>query len=111
MLPPTVFGFAAALLEGLPIIGLIFTISNRIGAAMWAHGKMRCLILVSHFMLGPKGSNFLFFLYMRINRLSQIWRNVNTISAPCGVHEEAGLFRRETARKSGNQRSLQVYQF
>lgn len=32
------FGFAAALLEGLPIIGLVFTISNRIGAAMWAHG-------------------------------------------------------------------------
>ncbi|KAJ4474285.1 hypothetical protein J3R30DRAFT_3507305 [Lentinula aciculospora] len=30
------FGFAAALLEGLPIIGLVFTISNRIGAAMWA---------------------------------------------------------------------------
>ena len=33
------FGFAAALLEGLPIIGLVFTISNRVGAAMWAHGK------------------------------------------------------------------------
>jgi hypothetical protein len=32
-----IFGFAAALLEGLPIIGLIFTVSNRIGAAMWAH--------------------------------------------------------------------------
>ncbi|KIJ66628.1 hypothetical protein HYDPIDRAFT_129676 [Hydnomerulius pinastri MD-312] len=31
------FGFAAALLEGLPVIGLAFTISNRIGAAMWAH--------------------------------------------------------------------------
>ncbi|KAH7886408.1 hypothetical protein F5I97DRAFT_1809127 [Phlebopus sp. FC_14] len=31
------FGFAAALLEGLPIIGLAFTVSNRIGAAMWAH--------------------------------------------------------------------------
>ncbi|KAG8219224.1 hypothetical protein J3R82DRAFT_60 [Butyriboletus roseoflavus] len=31
------FGFAAALLEGIPIIGLAFTISNRIGAAMWAH--------------------------------------------------------------------------
>jgi len=30
------FGFVAALLEGLPIIGLVFTISNRIGAAMWA---------------------------------------------------------------------------
>ncbi|KAF6753174.1 hypothetical protein DFP72DRAFT_902106 [Ephemerocybe angulata] len=30
------FGFVAALLEGLPIIGIVFTISNRIGAAMWA---------------------------------------------------------------------------
>lgn len=34
----SVFGFVAALLEGLPIVGLIFTVSNRIGAAMWAHG-------------------------------------------------------------------------
>lgn len=33
-----VFGFAAALLENIPIFGLIFTISNRVGAAMWAHG-------------------------------------------------------------------------
>ncbi|TFL01469.1 hypothetical protein BDV98DRAFT_568128 [Pterulicium gracile] len=32
-----VFGFAAALLEGIPIIGLVFTVSNRVGAAMWAH--------------------------------------------------------------------------
>jgi hypothetical protein len=32
------FGFAAAVFEGLPIVGLIFTISNRVGAAMWAHG-------------------------------------------------------------------------
>jgi len=31
------FGFVAALLEGLPIIGLVFSISNRVGAAMWAH--------------------------------------------------------------------------
>ncbi|KAH9889928.1 hypothetical protein C8Q73DRAFT_653332 [Cubamyces lactineus] len=31
------FGFAAALAERLPIVGLIFSISNRIGAAMWAH--------------------------------------------------------------------------
>ncbi|KAL1667502.1 hypothetical protein GGF50DRAFT_112230 [Schizophyllum commune] len=30
------FGFVAALLEGLPIIGIVFTVSNRIGAAMWA---------------------------------------------------------------------------
>ncbi|KXN80923.1 hypothetical protein AN958_06580 [Leucoagaricus sp. SymC.cos] len=31
------FGFTAALLEGLPIVGLVFMISNRVGAAMWAH--------------------------------------------------------------------------
>ncbi|KAL5494567.1 hypothetical protein ACEPAI_28 [Sanghuangporus weigelae] len=31
------FGFAASLLEGLPIVGLVFSISNRVGAAMWAH--------------------------------------------------------------------------
>ncbi|KAG2138073.1 uncharacterized protein EDB93DRAFT_1165941 [Suillus bovinus] len=31
------FGFVAALLEGLPIVGLVFKVSNRIGAAMWAH--------------------------------------------------------------------------
>ncbi|KZS93285.1 hypothetical protein SISNIDRAFT_454431 [Sistotremastrum niveocremeum HHB9708] len=31
------FGFAAALVESLPIIGLLFSVSNRIGAAMWAH--------------------------------------------------------------------------
>jgi hypothetical protein len=33
------FGFVATLLEDLPIIGLVFSISNRIGAAMWAHGQ------------------------------------------------------------------------
>ncbi|KAF9553374.1 hypothetical protein CPC08DRAFT_713792 [Agrocybe pediades] len=32
-----VFGFTAALLEGIPILGLLFTVSNRVGAAMWAH--------------------------------------------------------------------------
>jgi len=31
------FGFAAALLETLPFVGLIFSISNQVGAAMWAH--------------------------------------------------------------------------
>ncbi|KAI0086817.1 hypothetical protein BDY19DRAFT_907993 [Irpex rosettiformis] len=31
------FGFTAAVLEGIPLIGFIFTISNQIGAAMWAH--------------------------------------------------------------------------
>lgn len=30
-----VFGFAASLLERIPIIGLFLSISNRIGAAMW----------------------------------------------------------------------------
>ena len=29
------FGFAASLLESMPIIGLFFSISNRVGAAMW----------------------------------------------------------------------------
>lgn len=31
------FGFVAALMERIPLIGLIFSVSNRIGAAMWAH--------------------------------------------------------------------------
>lgn len=31
------FGFVATLLESLPIVGLGFSISNRVGAAMWAH--------------------------------------------------------------------------
>lgn len=31
------FGFAALLLERIPFFGIIFSISNRIGAAMWAH--------------------------------------------------------------------------
>ncbi|KAG6380568.1 hypothetical protein JVT61DRAFT_4931 [Boletus reticuloceps] len=35
------FGFAAALLEDIPIIGLAFTVSNRIGAAMWAHDSVQ----------------------------------------------------------------------
>ncbi|TFK66423.1 hypothetical protein BDN72DRAFT_799982 [Pluteus cervinus] len=30
------FGFTAALLEGIPIVGIGFSISNRVGAAMWA---------------------------------------------------------------------------
>ena len=36
---PSAFGFAAALLETIPFIGLLFSVSNRIGAAMWAHGQ------------------------------------------------------------------------
>jgi hypothetical protein len=43
----TAFGFTASLLEGLPIIGLVFTVSNRIGAAMWAHGPF--MKFVSHY--------------------------------------------------------------
>jgi hypothetical protein len=39
-----VFGFAAALLETVPFIGLVFSISNQIGAAMWAHGMLMCCI-------------------------------------------------------------------
>ncbi|KAI5480034.1 hypothetical protein MNV49_001999 [Pseudohyphozyma bogoriensis] len=31
------FGFVAAVLERLPVIGLFFSISNCVGAAMWAH--------------------------------------------------------------------------
>ncbi|KAA1477990.1 hypothetical protein DENSPDRAFT_845180 [Dentipellis sp. KUC8613] len=31
------FGFTAALLEYIPILGLLFSVSNRVGAAMWAH--------------------------------------------------------------------------
>ncbi|KAH9926445.1 uncharacterized protein B0H18DRAFT_1006135 [Fomitopsis serialis] len=30
------FGFVAALLERIPLLGLVFSVSNRIGAAMWA---------------------------------------------------------------------------
>jgi hypothetical protein len=33
---PPAFGFTASLLEQLPIIGLAFSVSNRIGSAMWA---------------------------------------------------------------------------
>lgn len=31
------FGFFALLLEHIPLLGLIFSVSNQIGAAMWAH--------------------------------------------------------------------------
>jgi len=30
------FGFTAALLEAIPFIGIFFSVSNRIGACMWA---------------------------------------------------------------------------
>jgi hypothetical protein len=32
------FGFAAALVESIPLFGLLFGVSNKIGAAMWAYG-------------------------------------------------------------------------
>ena len=32
------FGFVASLLERLPFVGLLFSITNQVGAAMWAHG-------------------------------------------------------------------------
>ncbi|WFD08025.1 hypothetical protein MVES1_003394 [Malassezia vespertilionis] len=31
------FGLSALLLEHIPVLGLVFSVSNRIGAAMWAH--------------------------------------------------------------------------
>ena len=46
----SVFGFTAALLETLPFVGLIFSVSNRVGAAMWAHGTQMKSI-------GPIGTN------------------------------------------------------
>ncbi|KAF8220708.1 hypothetical protein L208DRAFT_1426825 [Tricholoma matsutake] len=41
-----IFGFTATLLEGLPFVELVFTVSNRIGAAMWAHS----LFSLHHFL-------------------------------------------------------------
>ncbi|KAF7967778.1 hypothetical protein HWV62_33195 [Athelia sp. TMB] len=40
------FGSVVSLLEGLPITRLVFTISNRSGATMWAHDleKKQCFI-------------------------------------------------------------------
>jgi hypothetical protein len=37
----TAFGFTAALLERLPLVGLVFSVSNRIGAAM-CDRRSRC---------------------------------------------------------------------
>ena len=48
-----VFGFAAALLETLPFVGLIFSVSNRVGAAMWAHGMQ----MTRHSIFGLFGAN------------------------------------------------------
>lgn len=43
------FGFAAALLEATPFIGIFFSVSNRIGACMWAFGKSFLLFLFHRF--------------------------------------------------------------
>lgn len=45
------FGFTAALLEGLPIIGIVFEVSNRIGAAMWAYGMFRLFFVWLYLLL------------------------------------------------------------
>ena len=62
----TVFGFTAALVERIPIIGLIFSVSNRIGAAMWAHGTHRDSVAVQEeiaqsvtFQISRRGSTTL----------------------------------------------------
>ncbi|ORY34271.1 hypothetical protein BCR39DRAFT_575803 [Naematelia encephala] len=47
------FGFAASLLESIPIVGLFLSISNRIGAAMWAHDLEKRQHLFSHGILSP----------------------------------------------------------
>ena len=65
-----VFGFAAALLEGLPVIGLLFTLSNRIGAAMWAHGRSFILAVLEMLSL--------------IYRTIQTLKNANILSQPSG---------------------------
>lgn len=62
------FGFVASLLEGLPIIGLVFTISNRIGAAMWAHGQF--FLCYSRYSL----------LKSIVLDYAQIWRSSSILS-------------------------------
>ena len=41
------FGFFAALLERIPILGLVFCISNRIAVAMWAHDEEKVQVSLS----------------------------------------------------------------
>ncbi|EMD32672.1 hypothetical protein CERSUDRAFT_118697 [Gelatoporia subvermispora B] len=50
------FGFAAALLERLPLIGLVFSVSNRVGAAMWAHDLEKRQHYVEAVKAGRAGS-------------------------------------------------------
>jgi len=47
------FGFVAALLERLPLIGLVFSVSNRIGAAMWAVDLEKRQHYVAEVRAGP----------------------------------------------------------
>ncbi|KAL7419305.1 hypothetical protein Q5752_006142 [Cryptotrichosporon argae] len=47
------FGFSASLLEGVPIVGPFLSISNRIGAAMWAHDLEKRQHLFSAGVLRP----------------------------------------------------------
>ncbi|KAK4684346.1 hypothetical protein P7C73_g5836, partial [Tremellales sp. Uapishka_1] len=48
-----VFGFAASILESIPIVGLFLSISNRIGAAMWAFDLEKRQHLFSAGLLQP----------------------------------------------------------
>lgn len=63
-LPCPAFGFAAALLESVPILGLFFSVSNRIGAAMWAHGMGALLSPSKH-------------LFNNASEHWQTWKNAN----------------------------------
>ncbi|WVQ77005.1 hypothetical protein IAR50_006684 [Cryptococcus sp. DSM 104548] len=47
------FGFAAAVVESVPIVGLFFSISNRIGAAMWAFDMEKRQHLFEHGIIQP----------------------------------------------------------
>ncbi|RXK39241.1 hypothetical protein M231_03461 [Tremella mesenterica] len=47
------FGFAASVLESIPILGLFLSITNRIGAAMWAFDLEKRQHLFSHQALQP----------------------------------------------------------
>jgi len=70
------FGFAAALVESIPLFGLVASITNRVGAAMWAHdlekrqhmfrsGQIKPLTpredassRVDHVILRPEGTGY-----------------------------------------------------
>ena len=93
-----VFGFAAALLEGLPVIGLLFTLSNRIGAAMWAHGRSFILAVLEMLSL--------------IYRTIQTLKNANTLSQPSGfaIDTPLGQMRiHKHCRPSRTQKLAEIY--